>query len=207
MSEKDLKEEQEESRDDTQDQPDEALAVTEVQKLREELEAKQLEAKENYDRYLRQVAELENFKKRVAREKEESLKYGSEVLVRDLFPVLDNLERAVEHARGGGNGKPFIEGVEMTLKSFLEVFQKHGVTQISAKGEPFDPQKHEAFAHVETDQHDPNTVVEEIHKGYFLLDRLLRPSLVSVAKPVESKAESSEGEAKEGKVENGEHDG
>jgi molecular chaperone GrpE len=135
---------------------------------------------------------LENFKKRVAREKEEAIRYWNEALVKDLLPVLDNLERAVEHAELGGNGKPLLAGIELVLKGFLEVLEKHGVTQISAKGEPFNPQKHEAFAQVESTDHEPNTVVEELHKGYFMADRLLRPSLVSVAKLPETKEENSE---------------
>ena len=165
---------------------------SEIEKLRQDLAAKELEAKKNYDLYLRQVADLENFKKRVAREKEEAIRYGNEALVKDLLPILDNLERAVEHAELGGNGKPFLAGIELVLKGLLEVLEKHGVTQISAKGEPFNPQKHEAFAQVESTDHEPNTVVEELHKGYFMADRLLRPSLVSVAKSPETKEENSE---------------
>ncbi len=106
--------------------------------------------------------------------------------------MLDNLERAIEHANLGGNGKPFVEGIEMVLKGFLEVLDKHGVKQVSAVGEPFDPQKHEAFAQVESNDHAPNTVVQELHKGYFMAERLLRPSLVSVAKPTEKKEEHTE---------------
>jgi molecular chaperone GrpE len=155
----------------------------ELENLRRELEAKDLEAKQHYERFLRQVAELENFKKRAAKEKEESLRYGNESLIRDLLPILDNLERAVTYAEGGGNGTPLLEGVEMTLKSFLDVLGKHGIRQITAKGEFFDPQKHEAMAQVETEELPPNSVVEEHHKGYFLFDRLLRPALVSTAKP------------------------
>lgn len=162
-------------------------AASELDELRQQLEKKESEARENYDRFLRQVAELENFKKRVAREKGEALRYASESLIKDLLPVLDNLERAVDHATGGGNGKTLVEGVEMVLKGFLDVLSKHGVTQISAKGESFDPERHEAVAQVESAEYEPNTVVEEHHKGYYLLDRLLRPSLVSVAKAPETK--------------------
>lgn len=160
-----------------------AAHENELEKLRAELEAKEQEAKANYEKFLRQAAELENFKKRVAREREEIARYANESLIRDLLPILDNLERAVRYAVGGGNGKPLLEGVEMTLKNFLEVLTKHGVTQVSAKGEMFDPEKHEAIAQVETDEFPPNSVVEEHHKGYFLFDRLLRPALVSTAKP------------------------
>lgn len=177
----------------------EEVSVSEVEKLCQQLEAKALEAKENYDRFLRQVAELENFKKRMAREKGDAIRHANEGLARDLLPVLDNLERAVEHAKGGGNGKPLLEGIEMVLKGFLEVLTRHGVKQISALGEVFDPEKHEAIAQVETEQHEPNTVVAEHHKGYYLLDRLLRPALVSVAKvPTTIERKGEEGEVEKG---------
>jgi molecular chaperone GrpE len=161
----------------------------ECEKLRRQLEAKELEAKENYDRLLRQAAELENYKKRVAREKAEAIRYANESLVKDLLPVLDNLERALDYAQGGGNGKPLLDGIEMVLKSFVEILGKHGVNPIAAVGESFDPNKHEAIAQVVTQEHKPNTVVEEHHKGYYLLDRLLRPAQVSVAKPPENNEE------------------
>ncbi len=197
MNEKDTKEsaqpdEGEEKLSTFEQDNKEESSPSEIENLRQDFVAKELEAKKNYDLYLRQVAELENFKKRVAREKEEAIRYGNEALVKDLLPVLDNLERAVEHAELGGNGKPLLAGIELVLKGFLEVLEKHGVTQISAKGEPFNPQKHEAFAQVESTDHEPNTVVEELHKGYFMADRLLRPSLVSVAKLPETKEENSE---------------
>lgn len=177
--------------------------VSEVEQLRQQLEAKELEAKENYDRYLRQAAELDNFKKRMAREKAEGVRYANEILMRDLLPTLDNLERAVEHAKGGENGQPFAEGIEMVLKGLLEALNRHGLSQISALGEAFDPEKHEALAQVERADCEPNTVVEEHHKGYYLFDRLLRPALVTVAKLPESKEKKSS----DGEVENGEGDG
>ena len=161
-------------------------ANAELDNLRRELLTKEAEAKENYDRFLRQVAELENFKRRSAREREDVSRFANETLIKDLLGVVDNLERAVAHASGGGNGKPIVEGVEMVLKGLLDVLAKHGATQISAVGQPFDPSKHEAMAHVESDKHPANHVVEELHKGYLLRDRLLRPALVSVAKPPES---------------------
>lgn len=190
---------EEKDKESSQSEVQEEASAPELEKLRQQLEIKELEVKENYDRYLRQVAELENFKKRAAREKGEAIRYANENLIRDLLPILDNLERAVEHARGGENGKPLFEGVEMVLKGFLEVLNKYGVTQIAAKGEPFDPEKHQAIAQVESEEHEPNTVVEEHHKGYYLLDRLIRPSLVSVAKLPETK----EKKMAEGQVEKG----
>jgi molecular chaperone GrpE len=155
---------------------------SELASLRQQLEAKEQEAKTNYDRLLRQAAELENFKKRTIREREDSIRFANEALIKDLLPVVDNLERAVAHAQGGGNGKPLVEGVEMVIRGLLDVFNKHGVTQIEAIGQPFDPVKHEAMAQVESENHEPNTVVEEHHKGYLLHSRLLRPALVSVSK-------------------------
>ncbi len=167
--------------------------ASEMAKLRQQLEEKEAESKENYDRFLRQVAELDNFKKRMARDKGDALRYANEALARDLLPVLDNLERAIEHAKGGGNGKPLLDGIEMVFKGFLEVLNKHGVKQLSALGEIFDPAKHEAIAQIESEQHEPNTVVAEHHKGYYLLDRLLRPALVTVAKTPTTMKKKREG--------------
>jgi molecular chaperone GrpE len=171
------------------EQPTEATAGdnspvsdSEVDVLRQQLASKELEAKTNYDRFVRQAAELDNFKKRSSREREEGSRYANESLIKDLLPVVDNLERAVAHAAGGGNGKPIVEGVELVLKGLLDVFAKYGVAQISAVGQPFDPAKHEAIAQVESQTHEPNSVVDELHKGYTMRERLLRPALVSVAK-------------------------
>jgi molecular chaperone GrpE len=166
-------------------QPSEPEELADVVKLRQELEAKEKAANENYDRYLRQLAELDNFKRRTSREREEAIRFANEALVRDLLPVVDNLERAVAHSKES-NGKPLIEGVEMVLRGVFDVLAKYGVVQVTAVGEPFDPGKHEAMAQVESRTHAPNTVVEEYHKGYLIRDRLLRPALVSVAKAPES---------------------
>ncbi len=166
--------------------------------LRQQFAAKEIEAKNNFDRLLRQAAELENYKKRSARERDDAARYANEMLLKDLLPVVDNLERAVAHASGGGNGKPLVEGVEMVLRSLLDTLAKHGVSQMIAVGQPFDPAKHEAMAQVETEDHEPNSVVEELHKGYLLREKLLRPALVSVAKG----AKTQEKKNQESKVEN-----
>jgi molecular chaperone GrpE len=172
---------------------------TEIAALKQQLEAKESEAKQNYDRLLRQMAELDNFKKRTARERDEAIRFANEAVIKDLLPVVDNLERAVAHASGGDNGRPLVEGVEMVLRQFLDVLTKHGAAPILAIGQPFDPAKHEAMAQVERDDHEPNSVVEELQKGYTFRDRLLRPALVSVAKTSGTK-EKKNGESK---VENG----
>ena len=163
----------------------------ELEELREKFDAKEKEVKEHYERYLRQVAELDNFKKRINREKEDAIRYANENLIKDILPVIDNLERAIAHAQGGGNGKPLVQGVEMVLRGLLDVFGKHGVVQVPAVGEVFDPGKHEAMAQVESSQYEPNTVVDEHHRGYLLRDRLLRPALVTVAKAPQVKEEKN----------------
>jgi molecular chaperone GrpE len=159
----------------------------ELAELREKLQAKEKESEENYQRYLRQVAEVENFKKRVNREKEDAIRFANENLIKDILPVIDNLERAISHAQGGGNGNPLVEGVEMVLKGLLDVFSKHGVVQVPAVGTIFDPGKHEAMAQVESSEHEPNTIINEHHKGYLFRDRLLRPALVTIAKAPQDK--------------------
>jgi molecular chaperone GrpE len=162
----------------------ESVAIhSELESLRQQLEAKEQEARTTYERLLRQAAELENFKKRAIREREEAIRFANEGLIKDLLPVVDNLERAIAHAQGGGNGKPLLEGVEMVIRGLLDVLIKYGVTQIDAMGQPFDPVKHEAMAQVESENQEPNTVIEEHHKGYLIHSRLLRPALVSVSKP------------------------
>ena len=171
----------------------------EIVELREKFQAKEKESQENYERYLRQAAEVDNFKKRVNREKEDAIRYANENLIKDILPVIDNLERAIAHSQGGGNGKPLVEGVEMVLKGLLDVFSKHGVVQVPAVGAVFDPGKHEAMAQVESSEYEPNTIIDEHHKGYLFRDRLLRPALVTVAKiPEDKDAKNGESEVEKG---------
>lgn len=159
-----------------------ADSLPEAEFLRQQLRVKEEEAKNNYERFIRQTAEVENFKKRALRDKEDAIRYANETLVKELLPIIDNLERAIAHAKGSGNGASLVGGVEMILKGLVDALGKYGVSQISAMGQPFDPQLHEAMAQVETDAGEPNTVLEEHQKGYLLKDRLLRPALVTVAK-------------------------
>ena len=156
-----------------------APTSSEIDQLRRQLQEKTEEAARNYDLYLRERAEAANFKKRLAREKSEALRFASEPLVRDLLPVVDNLERAVEHAEG--DGQSVIEGVRLVLKSLVDILGRHGVKRIEAVGEQFDPTRHEAMAQVESREHEPNQVVDQHHSGYLLHDRLLRPALVTVS--------------------------
>jgi len=158
-----------------------------VSSFEEELEAVQEEARKNWDMYLRARADLENFRKRAQREKEELARFANESILREVLPVADNLERAVEHAsREEGGGEGLLEGVEMTLSQFRKVLEKFGLTVVDAVGRPFDPSRHEAMGQVESAQHQENTVAQELQKGYMLNDRLLRPSLVMVSKAPEA---------------------
>jgi molecular chaperone GrpE len=149
-----------------------------IEQLKQQLAEAQAEAAANHDRFLRERAELENFKKRMQRERAEALRFACEPLIRELLPVVDNLERAVEH---GDDGQSVLEGVRLVLKSLLEILNRHGVTRVDAVGEPFDPARHEAMAQVASPEHPPNQVITQHHSGYLLHDRLLRPALVTVS--------------------------
>src|SRR5262249_719262 len=153
-----------------------------IAKLEEDLRRKAEEAAENLDRYLRAVADGENFKKRLQREKSESIRFANETLLRDLLQVIDSLELPVEHADMGGNGKSVVEGVQLTLRLFRDVLERHGVKEIGdPTGGVFDPSTQEA-AEVQVEEGvTQNTVIKTRTKGYRYNDRLLRPSRVVVA--------------------------
>ena len=153
-----------------------------IEKLQAQVADKDKELAELKDRYLRTLAESENARKRIRQQSDETIRLQRENLLRELLPIVDNLERAVEAARGGGNGKSIVEGIEMVLRSMLDFLKTHGVTQVSSVGQPFDPQRHEAVDQIESTQHPPNTVINEFHRGYQIGDRLLRPARVAVAK-------------------------
>jgi molecular chaperone GrpE len=154
----------------------------EVAALHEQIANKDNEIAELKDKYLRALADTDNIRKRMRQQSEDAIRLQRESLLRDLLPITDNLERAVEAARGGGNGKPIVEGVEMVLRSLLDFLRTNGVIPRESLGQPFDPQFHEAVDHVESGQHQPNTVISEFHRGYQVGERVLRPARVVVAK-------------------------
>jgi len=187
-------------KDDRPEADEEAVAADEVARPDagggEALAAAREEARQNHDRWLRAAAELDNFKKRMARERAEAVRFANESFLRDLLPVVDNLERALEHARQGGNGQSIVAGLELVLKGLADVLERHGVTKVDAAGAAFDPTHHEAVAHVETPDLEPNRVLEQHQPGYVLNERLLRPALVSVSKAPASDAKLAKDKAR-----------
>lgn len=130
------------------------------------------------DRYLRAVADFENYRKRADREKEDFRKYALQNLLRDLLPVLDNFDRALDHA---AEGDDFHKGVLLIYKQLWDVLQRYGVKTIDQTGVRFDPNIHEAVIREEDPSVPSHTVAAVLQKGYFLHDRLLRPAMVKVA--------------------------
>ena len=158
-----------------------------IKELEAKLEAKEKEAGETYDRLLRASAEFDNYKKRSSREMEEFRKFANQSLIKEMLSVVDNLELAMNSTDGHkAIDKDLLQGLEMTHKEILRVFDKFNVKPIDAKGQPFDPTFHEAVMQEETDDSPKNTVINELQRGYMIHDRLLRPSMVVVAKPKEN---------------------
>ena len=159
--------------------------------LRRQVAEKTAEAAAHYDRVLRERAELENFKKRMQRDKAEALRFACEPLMRELLPIIDNLERALEH--GAQSGESLVEGVRLVHKGLLDALSRNGAQRIEALGQPFDPARHQAIATAATTECEPNVVVAQHHTGYLLHDRLLRPAMVTVStRPVTAAVESVE---------------
>lgn len=158
---------------------DQAAAEPELDPI-QELTAERDELK---DRMLRLAAETENYKKRTEREKNEFFKRANESILKDLLPVMDNLERALEHAvEEGGAEAAMVKGLELTSQELWKVLERHGVERVEALGEPFDPELHEAMMQQEDPDADDNTVIGVLQKGYLFHGRLLRPAMVVVSK-------------------------
>lgn len=163
---------------------DKVKVVDHLQEMETRLESVEQEAKEAHDRFLRVSAEFENYKKRSAREMDEFRKFANESLIREMLTVVDNLERALNSSNNDNQANSHIaEGVDMTLKEILKVFEKFNVKPIEALGKPFDPNFHQAAMREETNERPENTVLNELEKGYMIHDRLLRPAMVVVSMP------------------------
>jgi molecular chaperone GrpE len=155
---------------------------TDPEELKNLLVQKAQEAKENYDRFLRLAAEVENLKKRQEREISEVRQFANENLIRELLPVLDNLERALEHGRQAEAPEALMEGLELVQQDFLKVLGRFGITPLDSVGEPFDPVFHHAVMEEESPEVEDQTVTNELQKGYLLQNRLLRPAMVVVSR-------------------------
>jgi molecular chaperone GrpE len=165
--------------------PAEVLAPDPLAELEKKLAQTEKEKKENWDKYLRSAADVENLRKRQKRELEDAKFDTKNKVLKEMLPVVDNLERAIEHAGGAGeadqNLRPIVDGVQLVLRQFSTAFERLDVTPIDAMGQPFDPNLHEAISQQESDQ-PPGTIVQVLQRGYRAGDRLLRPTLVVVAK-------------------------
>lgn len=149
--------------------------------LETKIAALEKDKKENWDRYLRAAADLENLRKRQKRELDDAKLETKGRVLKEMLPVVDNLERAIEHASTTAGTNPIVEGVQLVLRQFVTAFERLEVTPIEAGGQPFDPNLHEAISQQESDS-PPGTVVQVLQRGYKSGERLLRPALVVVAK-------------------------
>ncbi len=152
----------------------------------------EIQAWENHDLHLRASAELDNYRKRAMQEKSRILRYKNEELLRDLLPIVDNLQRALDHPVNAEGAEAFVNGVRMISAMFRDTLERYGVKEITAADEKFDPNWHEALSRVPMADKEPNTIIQELEKGYTYQDRLLRPSRVVVSGPVEVAEENQQ---------------
>lgn len=162
----------------------EAVSGASGDELAEQLRAAEEEARGHYDKLLRVMAEFENFKKRMQKEREEMVRFGNDKLLAELLPALDDMDRVLDHVpfEASEEVKTFADGVALARKTLGSTLQKFGLKSVEALGQPFDPAQHEAIAAVESGANPSGTVVAVHRNGYWLHDRLLRPAMVTVAK-------------------------
>lgn len=178
--------------EDKEENKDESEIEINVNQTPEEAEDSEEEIEELNKKYLRLAADFENYKKRMSKDRADSIAYGNEELIKELLNVLDNLHRALEHSEEQEDSKALIDGVKLVQKQFLSSLEKFGVQVIDAsKGSDFDPTVHQAIEHAESSEIAPGLVLSEMLPGYTLKDRLLRPALVVVSKDVEETPEDS----------------
>ena len=166
----------------------EEIKTEEAEQKTESLEEKvarlESELKESEEKFLRAYADFENMKKRLEKEKYQAIDYASEKFAKDLLTPLDTLEMALNSAKADVDANELLEklkeGIELTLKNFITTFEKHNITKVETDGE-FDPNVHNAVMQVDSAEHNSGQIVQELQKGYVLKDRLLRPSMVSIA--------------------------
>jgi len=169
------------SEDSSVEESNEEDLQEEDQKSAEVLEIANLK-----DQLLRSAAEFENLKRRTVRDVENAHKFGTEKLISDLFPVIDSLEKAIETAQDVEGAEAIAEGVELSLKLFMDSLSRNGLSTVDPLGMPFDPSLHEALAVVPNENAEPNSVMEVIQKGFTLNERLVRAAKVVVVKEEKS---------------------
>lgn len=151
------------------------------QELLKKLTDTREEAEKNYDQYMRTYAEMENIKKRGIKEREELAKYANESIIKEILPVIDNLDKAISHAQNDENSSALVEGLELTRDGLMKALEKAGLKEVEALGEPFDPNFHESVSQRIDDTVAPGHVIMELQKGYLLNGRLMRPSMVVIS--------------------------
>jgi molecular chaperone GrpE len=161
------------------------------QELLKKLKETEEEAQRNYELYMRAYAEMENVKKRGIKEREELRKYANESLIKEILPVIDNLQKAISHAQNDENPSGLVEGLEMTLGGLMKTLETAGLKEVEAEGKPFDPNFHEAISQQRDDTVPPGHVATEFQRGYLLNGRLIRPAIVVVSQGNADKAEET----------------
>jgi molecular chaperone GrpE len=162
-----------------------ATAPDDVESLKEQLAEAQAKAAENWDKALRAAAELENVRRRVERESAQLQKYALERILGELIGVSDSLDLALNAvAKENEETRKHLEGVELTRKQLWQTLERYGVSLVDPQGQPFNPEFHEAVSTLESAEMPPNHVLSVMQKGYKLHDRLLRPAMVVVSRPV-----------------------
>jgi molecular chaperone GrpE len=152
-----------------------------VEELQQALAAKAEEAKGLNDKYLRLAAEFDNYKRLIQRDQRDQIRFGNEQLLKELLPVVDNLERAIKASREGGSSDVLIQGVDLTLKQLTGALTRFHVIPVETVGQPFDPATHQAVTSVASEKVPERHVVDEFQRGYLLHDRILRAAMVSVS--------------------------
>ena len=169
--------------------------VDPLKEMEEKVESLEKEAAENHDRLLRMAAEFENYKKRATREMNDFRKFANESFAKAMLPVVDSMDLAVESSSNDKHvNNSMVEGVNMTLKEILKIFEQFGVKRFESIGNTFDPNLHQAVMQEETDAFPENTVSKELQKGFMIYDRLLRPAMVVVSKKPEKQTKKNQNE-------------
>ncbi|MBN2754267.1 MAG: nucleotide exchange factor GrpE [Candidatus Goldbacteria bacterium] len=175
-----MAEEKEEKKEEVKEEQQEPSLEQQEAELEKKIDEDKKLLAETTDKYLRALAELDNFRKRVAKDKEDFVKFAKADIVRDFLPVIDNLERAVASAKDIKEAKPLRHGVEMVLKQFVEIFKKQGVAEIECKG-VFNPDFHHVVHKEPAEGKEDGEIIEVFQKGYMFEDKVMRPAMVKIA--------------------------